>query len=128
MEGTAQQTEEKLCQTRQDERESKLTDYFARLKKRYACIAGGNVAIDFEYLEQCMENDGCARLLENFLESIPEREKKRFEELQESEQALGSQTDCYRQTWMVRGDGSVQSSIYIMTRSALEEMSLVDGR
>lgn len=127
MEETICQTEETPQQAEQKSSHNQLTEYYAELQKQYACLAEGNVAIDFEYLAQCINNDEQAKLLEVFLKSIPEREKKRYEELQESEQALGSQTDCYRQTWMIRGDGSVQSSIYILTRGALEEISLADG-
>lgn len=102
---------------------SLLAAYYEALQRRYACVASGSVAVDAQYLEACLRDRGRAQRLERFLEALPGQAVGCREAFRDREEADGRQTDCYRQTWLIRGDGSVQSSIYILTRSSLEEVS-----
>ncbi len=92
-----------------------LGNYYSYLCKNYPAMKSGNVSISGKYLEQCSHDPKKAQELEEFIKSIPEREKQGYERLAAQNRALGGTVTYYQQTWMINEDGSIQSSVYSVT-------------
>lgn len=103
-----------------DTREKAVSNYYSYLQKNYGCMSNGSVAISSAYLKKCSGDSAKAKELEDFLEKIPELEKQGYEQLSAQNKALGGTVTYYQQTWMVHTDGSIQSTVYSVTETEMD--------
>lgn len=99
--------------------EKAVSDYYSYLQKNYDCMSKGNVTVSSEYLKKCSGDSKKVKELEDFLKKIPELERQGYEQLSAQNKALGGTVTYYQQTWMVNKDGSIQSTVYSVTETGM---------
>ena len=96
-----------------------VSDYYKYLQKNYDAMKSGDVTISGEHLKKCAGDTQKAKELEDFIQKIPELEKRGYEELAARNKALGGTVTYYEQTWTINKDGSIQSTVYSVTETGM---------
>lgn len=90
-----------------NEANSRMSDYYSYLAKKYNCVKNGNVTISGTYLKECMEDAEKAKELEENLSFYKESYKSGYESAKANARAIGARLTNYSESWSIDSTGNI---------------------